>query len=39
MQKAISKKQKRVAKKAFAKPSHTTRPFTHADYKALPSKP
>ena len=36
MTKAISKKQRRAAKKLFPRTPHTTRPFTSEDYKALP---
>ncbi len=32
----LSNKQKRAAKKLFAKKPNTTRPFTSADYAALP---
>ena len=34
--KVLSNKQKRAAKKAFAKKPHSTRAFTSADYAALP---
>lgn len=32
----LSHKQKRVARKLFKKQPHSTRPFTSADYAALP---
>jgi hypothetical protein len=35
MKTKLSKKQRKQAKKLFAKKSHTTRPFTAADYEAL----
>lgn len=36
MKNVLSNKQKREAKKLFAKKPHTTRAFTSADYQALP---
>lgn len=36
MSKATTKKAKRAAKKLFKKQPHSTRPFTMADYDALP---
>lgn len=38
MNKATSKKQRKQAKKLFAKKPHNTRPFTTEDYKALPKE-
>ena len=32
----LSNKQKRAARKLFAKKPHTTRPFSSEDFKALP---
>lgn len=39
MTKAISKRTRRAARKAFPKAKHSTRPFTLADYNALPNIP
>jgi hypothetical protein len=39
MKKATSNKTRKAARKAFPKQSHSTRPFTSADYAALPSEP
>ena len=36
--KATSKKQKRLAKKAFPKVARNERPFSKADYDALPKE-
>lgn len=36
MKKATTKKARKLAKKFFAKLPNTTRPFTPADYNALP---
>ncbi len=36
MTKATSKRTRRAAKKLFAKLPHSTRPFSKADYDALP---
>lgn len=36
MNKPTTKKAKKAARKLFAKPKHTTRAFTMADYDALP---
>jgi len=36
MKKATSKKTRKVARKLFPKQPHSTRPFTLADYNALP---
>jgi hypothetical protein len=38
MSKAISKAKRKAAKKAFPKVAHNTRPFTSADYAALPKQ-
>jgi hypothetical protein len=37
--KNISNSTRKQAKRLFAKKPNTTRPFTHADYLALPSDP
>lgn len=39
MQKPTSKKQRKQAKKFFAKQPHSTRAFSKADYDNLPSDP
>jgi hypothetical protein len=38
MKKATSKRTRKQAKKLFPKLPHQTRPFSKADYDALPSK-
>jgi hypothetical protein len=38
MNKSTSKKQKRLAKKAFPKVARNERPFSKADYDALPKE-
>jgi hypothetical protein len=39
MTKANSNKTRKAARKAFPKAKHSTRPFTLADYNALPNIP
>ena len=39
MTKATSKRTRKQAKKLFKKLPHNTRPFTSADYEALPNDP
>ena len=39
MTKATSKRTRKAARKAFPKQPHSTRPFSKADYDALPNLP
>ena len=36
MKKPLTKRARKAARKTFAKQPHSTRPFTYADYLALP---